>query len=195
VWQLHIKWPNSWNYGHSDFNQCVSCNRIGIQEFNIIIGFVSMCTQRGSCIGQLLFYQWSVVPLEWLHEVKMADSGALKTHTQCTKFLFFHWRFVCDAQCLECELWDHHFSRRQFICNVIRLFSLNSLLCSIKLNKTQVCFLWKGYQTCRNLVHYSAAQNEWKPFVSMDYFLFRLKDGSLYKPSCSNMFKHISHAV
>jgi hypothetical protein len=46
LWQVLIEQQNSWNYGRTDFKQCISCNNgIRLQEFNIAIGFVVLCVK------------------------------------------------------------------------------------------------------------------------------------------------------
>jgi hypothetical protein len=38
LWQVLIKWQNSWNYGRTDLKYCINCNNeIWLQEFNIAI--------------------------------------------------------------------------------------------------------------------------------------------------------------
>jgi hypothetical protein len=49
LWQVLIERQNSWNYGRTDFKQCISCNDgIRLQEFNIAICFVKgfMCSSK-----------------------------------------------------------------------------------------------------------------------------------------------------
>jgi hypothetical protein len=71
-----IERQKSWNYGHIDFKQCISCNNaIQLQEFNIII-FVVLYVH--------VFTFWTFFPAKrgsaWV--VKTADSGVLKTHAR-----------------------------------------------------------------------------------------------------------------
>jgi hypothetical protein len=48
LWQVLIERQKSWNYGRTDFKQCISCNDgMRLQEFNL---FSSFCEQRGACI-------------------------------------------------------------------------------------------------------------------------------------------------
>jgi hypothetical protein len=50
LWQVLIERQNSWNYGRTDFKQCISCNNgIRLQEFNIAIGFVVLCVKGFMC--------------------------------------------------------------------------------------------------------------------------------------------------
>lgn len=42
LWQVFTEWQNSWNYTHTNFKLCISCNkRIRLQEFNITTRFIS----------------------------------------------------------------------------------------------------------------------------------------------------------
>jgi hypothetical protein len=44
VWQVHIERQKSWNYGRTDFKQCISCNN-GIRPRELVSWF---CAWRGS---------------------------------------------------------------------------------------------------------------------------------------------------
>jgi hypothetical protein len=50
LWQVLIKWQNSWNYGRTYLKQCITCNiGIWLQEFNIAIGFVILHVKGFVC--------------------------------------------------------------------------------------------------------------------------------------------------
>jgi hypothetical protein len=52
-----IERQDSWNYGRTDFKQCISCNNgIRLQEFNIAVGFI-VCAWRGSCVVVRVVFQ------------------------------------------------------------------------------------------------------------------------------------------
>jgi hypothetical protein len=58
LWQVLIERKNSWNYGHIDFKQCISCNNgIQLQEFNIATGFVVFCVK--GCFLNGLLCSWT----------------------------------------------------------------------------------------------------------------------------------------
>jgi hypothetical protein len=50
LWQVLIERQNSWNYGRTDFKQCISRSYgIRLQKFNIAIGVVILCVKAFTC--------------------------------------------------------------------------------------------------------------------------------------------------
>jgi hypothetical protein len=50
LWQVLIERQNSWNYGRTDFKQCISCNNgIRLQGLNTAIDFVVSCVKGFMC--------------------------------------------------------------------------------------------------------------------------------------------------
>jgi hypothetical protein len=46
LWQVLIRWQNSWNYDRTDFQQCINYNNgLRLQEFNIATGLVVLCVK------------------------------------------------------------------------------------------------------------------------------------------------------
>jgi hypothetical protein len=110
LWQVLIERQNTWNYGRTDFKQCISCNNgIWLQEFNIAIGFVVLCVNgfMSSCWGCVL------------------------NGTICVQV---HWNFECFSYTKECKstcLTDFIF--------FLLLLILVDICCGFLVQKVQPC--------------------------------------------------------
>jgi hypothetical protein len=69
LWQVLIERQNSWNYGRTDFKQCISCNNgIRLQEYNVAISLVVlsvngfMCSCQGCVLNgkQCIFLSYEI---------------------------------------------------------------------------------------------------------------------------------------
>jgi hypothetical protein len=50
LWKVSIERQNIWNYGSTDFKQCISCKHwIRLHEFNTDIGSFVLCPERFTC--------------------------------------------------------------------------------------------------------------------------------------------------
>jgi hypothetical protein len=147
---------NSWNYGHTDFNHCISCNNgIHLQKFNIATGFVDLCMkvllEACFCLSGHKNSQNSHL---WSAE-----------NPQGHKTTCIHWRLACDVQCLECDLCEHCSLRRQLMLNIIRFFWFISFFCWESWKWLLVSAWWGNFTHCehKRFVDHTAEHGLWPP--------------------------------